>query len=153
MIRPRGIATHFPSNLCKHGFMNSTAIPGMSYRDAAAAIEWLCRVFGFEKYVVVPGEDGTIVHAELKLGGGMIMLGSINPKTSQYLKQPDEVHGFETRGINLVVEDADAVYARVKEAGGEIVAEMEHQPHGRSFVCRDLERRIWWVGTYDPWRK
>ena len=32
-------------------------IPSMRYRDAAAAIEWLCKTFGFEKHLVVPGED------------------------------------------------------------------------------------------------
>ena len=51
----------------------STAIPGMHYRNAADAIEWLCRVFGFEKHAVYPGPGNTIVHAELTLGGGMIM--------------------------------------------------------------------------------
>ena len=30
----------------------STIIPGLRYRDAPAAIEWLCRVLGFEKHVV-----------------------------------------------------------------------------------------------------
>ena len=49
----------------------------MRYRDAAAAIEWLCHVFGFTKHAVYAGKDGSIEHAELTLGGGMIMLGSI----------------------------------------------------------------------------
>jgi len=39
-------------------------------------IEWLCRVSGFEKLLVVPLPDGSIAHAELKLGPGLIMLGS-----------------------------------------------------------------------------
>ena len=52
-------------------------IPGMRYNDAPAAIEWLCRAFGFEKHLVVPGEkDGEIAHAQLRYGNGMIMLGS-----------------------------------------------------------------------------
>jgi uncharacterized glyoxalase superfamily protein PhnB len=37
----------------------STVIPAMRYRDANAAIEWLCKAFGFEKHLVVPGENGT----------------------------------------------------------------------------------------------
>ena len=37
----------------------STVIPGMRYRDAPAAIEWLCRVLGFSKSLVVPGEGDT----------------------------------------------------------------------------------------------
>jgi uncharacterized glyoxalase superfamily protein PhnB len=41
----------------------ATVIPTLRYNDAAAAIAWLCEAFGFEKHLVVPGEDGTIVHA------------------------------------------------------------------------------------------
>jgi uncharacterized glyoxalase superfamily protein PhnB len=48
----------------------------MRYRDAPAAIEWLAKAFGFEKHLVVPGENGTIEHAQLTFGNGMIMLGS-----------------------------------------------------------------------------
>ena len=51
----------------------------MLYRNAPAAIDWLCRVFGFERHAVHPGPDNTIMHAELTLGGGMIMLGSARP--------------------------------------------------------------------------
>jgi hypothetical protein len=56
----------------------STVIPGMHYRNAPDAIEWLCRVFGFEKHAVYAGPGNIIMHAELTLGGGMIMLGSAN---------------------------------------------------------------------------
>ena len=51
-------------------------IPALRYRDAAAAIDWLCRAFGFERHLVVPGENGGIAHAQLTFGNGMIMLGS-----------------------------------------------------------------------------
>ena len=45
-----------------------TVIPCLRYRDAPAAIQWLCRVFGFEEQLVVPNEDGTIAHAQLSFG-------------------------------------------------------------------------------------
>ena len=51
-------------------------IPAFRYRDAPAAIDWLCRAFGFTRHLVVPGPDGTIAHAQLVLGGAMVMLGS-----------------------------------------------------------------------------
>ena len=52
-------------------------MPGMRYHDAPAAIDWLCRAFGFEKHLVVPGdEEGVIAHAQLRYGNGMIMLGT-----------------------------------------------------------------------------
>ena len=56
----------------------ATVIPCLRYRDAAAALEWLCRAFGFEKQLVVPNKDGTIAHAQLSFGNGMIMLGSFS---------------------------------------------------------------------------
>jgi uncharacterized glyoxalase superfamily protein PhnB len=40
----------------------SSVIPVLRYREASAAIEWLCAAFGFEKNLVVPNEDGTIAH-------------------------------------------------------------------------------------------
>lgn len=132
----------------------STLIPGMSYRNAPEAIEWLCQVFGFHKHAVHAGPDNTIMHAELTLGGGMIMLGSVNDKMAGMIRQPDETGGAETRGINVVVDDADVVYERAKAAGAAIVAEIEDKPYGgRGFSCRDLEGHIWWVGTYDPWQQ
>jgi len=69
------------------------------------------------------------------------------------MKHPDELGGFETRGVNLIVADADAVYAKAKQAGAEIILDIEDKPYGgRGFSCRDLEGRLWHIGTYDPWR-
>ena len=65
----------------------STIIPCLRYRDAPAAIEWLCKVFGFEKNLVCPGEGGTIMHAQLTFGNGMIMLGSLNDTRMGPLRQ------------------------------------------------------------------
>ena len=52
----------------------ATVISYLRYRDAPVAIEWLCNTFGFEKHLVVPNVDGTIAHAQLSFGNGMIML-------------------------------------------------------------------------------
>ncbi len=64
-------------------FGKSPVIPSMRYRDAAAAIDWLCRVLGFARHMVVKGEGNSIAHAQLTLGDGMIMLGS----------ERDDAHG------------------------------------------------------------
>lgn len=131
----------------------STVIPGMMYRDCPAAIEWLCRVFGFVKHAVYAGPNNTIMHSELTLDGGMLMLGSLTdgPHRS-YTKHPDEIGGVETHHVSLIVKDADAVYARAKAAGAEMIIDIEDKPYGgRGFTCRDLERRVWHVGNYDPW--
>jgi uncharacterized glyoxalase superfamily protein PhnB len=96
----------------------ATVIPVLRYRDAPAAIEWLCRTFGFEKHLVVPGESGTIAHAELSFGNGMIMLGSVLERQTPFgrlMKQPDEIGGAETQSSYVVVNDADAVEGRRSE--------------------------------------
>jgi uncharacterized glyoxalase superfamily protein PhnB len=132
---------------------NSTIVPCLRYRNAAAAIEWLCRAFGFEKQMVVPGENGTIAHAQLSFGNGMIMLGSIGDSPfNRLMAQPDEVDGRQTQCPYLVVVDADAVYRQAKAAGAEIVLDIKDEDYGgRGFTCRDLEGHVWNFGTYDPW--
>lgn len=131
----------------------STVIPCLRYRDARAAIEWLAKAFGFEEQLVVPNEDGTIAHAQLSFGNGMIMLGSVTDTGfDRLMKQPDEIGGAETQSAYLIVADADAVYERAKAAGAEIVMEIKDEDYGgRGFSCKDLEGRLWNFGTYDPW--
>ncbi len=131
----------------------STIIPGHRYRNASAAIDWLCQVFGFERHAVYEGENGSIGHAELTLGGGMIMLGS--GKDDEYgrgFKAPDELGGIQTRSVYLVVPDADAAYSRAVAAGAEVVRPLQDTPYGsREFAVKDQEGHTWSAGTYDPW--
>jgi uncharacterized glyoxalase superfamily protein PhnB len=131
----------------------STIMPGLRYRDAPAAIDWLCHVLGFERHVIYPGPNGTIGHAELTLGGGMVMLGS--QKDDEYergFKTPEELGGFETRSTYVVVPDADAVYTRAQAAGAAIVRPIQNTDYGsREFGVKDPEGHTWTVGTYDPW--
>ncbi len=131
----------------------ATVIPCLRYRDAPGAIEWLCRAFGFEKQLVVPNEDGTIAHAQLSFGNGMIMLGSvIDSEFGRLMRQPDEIGGGETQTAYVIVSDADAVYVQAKAAGATIVLDIKDEDYGgRGFSCRDLEGHLWTVGTYDPW--
>jgi uncharacterized glyoxalase superfamily protein PhnB len=129
-----------------------TVIPCLRYRNAPAAMDWLCTNFGFEKRVVIPNEDGTIAHAELSFGNGVIMVGSAKPTDfGRFMKQPDEIGGAETQTAYLVVTDPDAVYAKAKAAGAIIEIEIKDENYGRLFTCRDLEGHIWTIGNYDPW--
>jgi uncharacterized glyoxalase superfamily protein PhnB len=140
------------SDLAKN--TKATVIPCLRYRDAPAAIEWICRAFGFEKHLVVPNQDGTIAHAQLSFGNGMVMLGSVvESEFGRLMKQPDEVGGAETQTAYVIVSDADAVYAQAKAAGATIVMEIKDEDYGgRGFTCRDPEGHLWSFGTYDPWK-
>jgi uncharacterized glyoxalase superfamily protein PhnB len=137
----------------------STVIPALRYRDARAAIEWFCSVLGFTRHAVYEGAGGVINHAELALGGGMIMLGSIkeseqgkDDEQGRRFKAPGELGGAETSSAYIVVPDADAVYVRAQAAGATIVRPLQLMEYGsREFTVSDPEGHSWSVGTYDPW--
>ena len=133
----------------------ATVIPGLRYQDAPKAIDWLCRAFGFEKHLVVPGEGDTIAHAQLTYGNGMIMLGSAGKHGGGFdelLRTPAQVGGANTQSPYVIVDDCDAHYARARAAGAEIVLDIEDKEYGgRGYTCRDLEGHVWNFGSYDPW--
>ncbi len=131
----------------------ATIIPAMRYQDAAAAIDWLCRAFGFERHLVVPGERGAIAHAQLTLGNGMIMLGSAGKgEFDRWIKPPRAAGGVGTQSPYIIVADADAHYARAVAAGAEILIDIRDEDYGgRGYSCRDPEGHVWNFGTYDPW--
>jgi uncharacterized glyoxalase superfamily protein PhnB len=125
----------------------------LRYRNAPEAIEWLCSAFGFEKHAVYPGENGTIAHAQLTLGNGMIMLSSVSDNEfGRLVKQPEEIGRCSTGTSYVIVQEVDAHYARAKAAGAEILIDIKDEDYGgRGYTCRDLEGHIWSFGSYDPW--
>lgn len=138
-----------------HTIMNNgMMIPCLGYADAPAAIEWLCKAFGFEKHLVVPGPTPDIItHSELRLGEGMIMVGSRKSGTlfSQHIKNPSEVDGFETQAPYIVIEDIEAHYNTAVEAGAKIVDALKKEDYGGStYSCLDPEGHFWTFGSYDP---
>jgi uncharacterized glyoxalase superfamily protein PhnB len=118
-----------------------TVFPALRYADALTAIAWLERAFGFEQHVVHASEDGTVHHAELTYGNGMIMLGSA---------RADAPAARET-GIYVLVQNVDEHYTRAQAAGAEIVRAIQDTDYGsREYSVRDLEGNTWSFGTYDP---
>jgi len=128
-------------------------MPALRYRDAKAAIAWLCRAFGFQQHAVYEDQTGGIAHAELVLGNGMIMLGSEREGAFGDVNvHPADVGRRVTQSIYMVVPDADAHYALAKASGAEIVIDIKTEDYGgRGYTCRDLEGHVWSFGTYNPW--
>ena len=121
----------------------STVIPCFRYRDARAMIDWLCQVVGFTRHLVVDGDGGRIDHAQLALGGGMIMLGSAHD---------DDLGAFASTPY-VVVADPDAVHARAVTRGASSVQAPRDEAYGgRGASFRDPEGNVWTIGSYDPWR-
>lgn len=130
----------------------STIIPALRYQDSAAAIEWLCRAFGFEEHAVFRDDEGRILHAQLTLGGGMVMMGSArDDEYGATQRSPAEVGGYNTQSPYVVVADVDAHHARAAAAGAEMVMPLADQGYGKMYTCRDPEGHLWSFGDYDPW--
>ena len=120
--------------------------PALKCGNAPAAIDWLHKAFGFEKRFVVPGENETVAHAELRNGAGMIMMGST------CAPDPKNPWASAPFGIYVQVKDVDAHYARAKAAGAEIVRPLADTPYGaREYSARDCDGHLWSFGTYDPY--
>jgi PhnB protein len=112
--------------------------PALRFRDERGAMDWLERAFGFTRHAVYNDEDGNLVHAELKLGPGILMMGS----------PPEDKLGFS---IYVYVDDLDAHYAKAKAAGAEIVRPLADTSYGsREYGARDLDGHLWYFGTYQP---
>lgn len=124
----------------------SRVIPALRYDDAPAAIRWLTGTMGFAEHFVVPGEAGTIAHAQITHGGGMVMLGSAGNA------KPSSPWGKVRMGLYVVVDDIDAHYARAVAAGADIAGPLHDTDYGsREYWVRDPEGNLWSFGTYDPW--
>jgi uncharacterized glyoxalase superfamily protein PhnB len=140
--------------LLKEAVSMSKIMPTFRYENAPEAIAWLCRAFGFEKSMVVPGPDDTIAHAQLSFGAdSMIMLGSASNEGDygQLVSTPAQLQGC-TNGVYVIVQDVDAHHDRAKAAGAVILIPPADQGHGgRLYTCRDLEGYVWGFGSYDPW--
>ncbi|MCB1741933.1 MAG: VOC family protein [Gammaproteobacteria bacterium] len=133
--------------------MPSIIIPTLKYHDAAAAVDWLCDAFGFERHLVVSEDEGRIAHAQLTLGDSMIMLGSTADHSfDRYQKPPAAAGGFCTQSAYIIVDDVDAHCARARARGAHIVLEPADQDYGgRLYSCLDPESHLWNFGSYDPW--
>lgn len=149
--------THLRPHLAQRLSMTptgSTLIPSLRYRDAPAAIDWLCRVFSLTRHAVYEGPNGTVAHAELTSASGMIMLGSVKHEGvhQPHVAQPDEVQNRSTTGIYLLVPDCDPVYAAVQAANATVVMPLQTMDYGgNAFSCLDPEDHLWSLGEYDPW--
>jgi len=130
-----------------------TVIPNLHYRDAPAAIEWLCRAFGFEKRAVYADDHGRIMHSQLTFGNGMVMVSSANDNDwGRRMAMPADIGGRETQCSCVIVANADTHHAQAVAAGATILDALKDNDYGgRGYSCSDPEGHIWWFGTYDPW--
>ena len=113
--------------------------PYLLYEDAAAAVDYLQRTFGFELRRSAIGGAGR-THYEVLLGeDGLVMLG----QAGEGFASPRTLGSFPPSMIHVYVDDVEALHARAMEAGAEIAA-LELSPAGdRRFTATDPEGQIW----------
>ena len=119
--------------------------PLLWYRDPRAAIAWLETAFGFETRLIVDDGAGGVIHSELTLGDGYIMV--VGPPDGRSVS-PAAFGGRSTQSVHVQLDDGlDARCERARSAGAAIEREPETQPYGdRVFTCRDLEDHPWAFG-------
>lgn len=123
------------------------------YEDPKAAIDWLCRAFGFELRLKVEGDNGSIAHSELTFGEAVIMVGDATnrrePWTARY-RSPRALDGAVTAAFAFYIDDVDAHCKRATAAGAQVVREPRTDDYGpdywvdRSYGVTDPEGQLWW---------
>jgi uncharacterized glyoxalase superfamily protein PhnB len=127
--------------------------PSLYYADPKAAIEWLCRAFGFRVRLLVEGDDGSVEHSELEFGDGLVMVsGSGGSKAEKYpyRKAPGELGGLCTQSLMVLVDDVEAHFRQACEAGAKVIRSPETHDYGeeywsdRIYECEDIGGHHWW---------
>lgn len=114
-------------------------IPYLYVADVPKEVDWLVRVFGFEKIAVIPTGNGRH-HGEVRYGDGVVMMGTAADQFES--KSPNQAKAH-TGGVFIYLDDVDAHYARAKSAGAEIVQEIADQNYGRTYWARCPEGHDW----------
>ena len=111
-------------------------MPYLIIKNAAAFIEFAQKVFGAEERYKAMRDEKLIMHAEISIGGSVIMLAD---ETEIYAKRP--------AGMFIYVDDCDSVYKNALANGATSVSEPADQSYGRSAGILDQFGNTWWLTT------
>lgn len=116
----------------------NTVTPMLSVKGAAQLVEFLKKAFDAVEVYRFSGPDGSVRHAEIKIGDSVVMLGEVCDKSTPM-----------PTALYLYVQDADAVYKKALEAGGEKVMAPEDMFWGdRVSTVKDFAGNMWWIATH-----
>ena len=119
-----------------------TITPQLTLDNAARTIEWYQRAFGAEELSRSVGPDGTIMHAELKIGDSRFMVNDV------VTGKGPKGFGGSPASLWLYVNDSDAFYNRAVSAGAEVQMPLGDQFWGdRGGAVADPEGYTWWIAT------
>ena len=123
----------------------------LSYEDGIAAMEWLCKVFGFSEITRILDAHGGLAHGEITMGHGKIMLSSPTPEyqSPKHHRQVCETaakwyqSNYIINGILVYVDDVSSHYERAKQMGAKILTDLESGGPGTRYRVEDLEGQRW----------
>ena len=126
-------------------------IPMVAYEDGIAAMNWLCKVFGFAEKTRIVDNNGRLTHGEITLGDGIIMLASPTPdyQSPKHHRQVCEDAAkwyrvpYIINGILVYVDDVQKHYHKAKESGAIILSDVEAGGPGLRYRVEDLEGQRW----------
>ena len=115
-----------------------TVTPCLVVKDAASLLPFLEKAFSAEIVQCNRTPDGTVMHAQARIGDSMVMLGEAMPK-----------YGAIPAMLYLYVPDVDALHRRAVAAGGVSLAEPSDQFYGdRVGGVKDTHGNQWWMATH-----
>ena len=113
--------------------------PYLLYEDVEAALAFLERAFGFREHLRITASDGSVNHAEARLGDGAVYLGD----PGDHYRSPRRI-GQASADVYAIVADVDAHFETARAAGAEILDEPADQPYGdRRYTAVDPEGHRW----------
>ncbi len=123
----------------------TAVIPVLVYEDIEAAHDFLVATFGFTSGGLHRDGDGTVVHGEVRAGDAPIWLHAV---TAEHEMASPRGATVSHTGLEVIVPDVDAHYARAKAAGARIDREPTDQDYGlREYGARDPENHRWWFSS------
>ena len=116
--------------------------PYLFVESAERLLDFIKQAFGATETLRVPRPDGSIMHAEVRIGDSAIMIGDVSGPAAEFGPMPTSIY--------LYVTDCDAVYRQALAAGGTSVKEVQDIPFNgeRYGGVRDPVGNIWWIATH-----
>jgi PhnB protein len=128
-----------------------SVIPMIAYEDGAAALDWLAKAFGFNERTRMTDDQGRLTHGEMETGGGLVMFASPTPdyqspkrhrESCESAKKWSEVP-YIVDGVLVYVDDVSAHAQQAKDAGANVLTDVEEDEYGKRYRAEDLEGHRW----------
>ena len=118
----------------------------LSIRGAAQAIEFYKRAFGAKELLRIPGPEGKLGHAEIKIGDSHVMLADEMPSMAFLAPQ---TRGGTTVHLHLYVKDVDDTVQKAVAAGAKLTQPLEDKFYGdRAGTIEDPYGHVWYIATH-----